>query len=394
MSFPVGSVRDYRPKEKPDYQKITGLNLIPANELLKYKLPKSLFGGYKTYINYKFIHPEWNIWNCGYQLPDEFRTRMFDVFMSISIQQKNIERTANIFEYALLNLKTTLENFMVTNIDDMFENVKRDWSSGLTDDEFNAIIRAGIIIKMYKATRAHPINETLMNYLLDQYDRYGYDSHSKKKIGKLSLKNTDGVDIIEWYSKHIIRLNDKIDSIANVYIDAINKYYDDRDKKKLEREQQIAEDRRKQEAEKERKLQEIDAFRVFLSDYCDIRSEHVEMIMRSVPKGTNCKTIYNVTNEFLNKYVPVACIKNITEALSGIPNKQGQCPLCFIYGAGGPSCRTHGVYKLSKRDDKCSICMANTIEVTVRCNHEFCKPCIDEWLTSNSTCPVCRAGLN
>jgi hypothetical protein len=394
MSFPVGRTGSYQ-ERSIDYRKIIGLNIIPANELSKYKIPKYLFGGYKIRFNYKYNKEE-TIYDCGYAIPPELQSRVFDIFMSISLQQKNIERTVAVFEYLLSHLESSLKKFTSLNIQDAYKNVKRDVSSELTDLEFDAIVRAGIIIKIRNAFNAmYGIGKNLLSYLLDTYD-YSYDYHKyiRKQIGKLSLKNTDGNEIVDWYSRNIDNLDDKIDPIASIYIDAIKKYLEDEDRKRVERQMRIDEERRKEEAEKQRQLAEIEAFRIFLSDYCGIRSEHIDIIMRSVPRGTNCKTIYNVTNEFLNKYVPVASIKNITDALAGVPNKYGQCPLCHIYNSGGPSCTNHGVYKLSKSDDKCSICMVNKIDVIVKCNHEFCKACIDEWLTGNSTCPICRAGLN
>lgn len=40
----------------------------------------------------------------------------------------------------------------------------------------------------------------------------------------------------------------------------------------------------------------------------------------------------------------------------------------------------------------CSICMENKkLNIKLKCNHTFCKPCIKKWLTEKSnTCPTCR----
>lgn len=49
---------------------------------------------------------------------------------------------------------------------------------------------------------------------------------------------------------------------------------------------------------------------------------------------------------------------------------------------------------LSFREDVCSICH-NTVDVRkrtiTRCNHRFCKACLDEWVASNQnfSCPIC-----
>ena len=45
----------------------------------------------------------------------------------------------------------------------------------------------------------------------------------------------------------------------------------------------------------------------------------------------------------------------------------------------------------------CSICLEDFEEsektLTLRCNHQFHKTCIDEWLVKRSSCPYCRAYL-
>jgi hypothetical protein len=45
-------------------------------------------------------------------------------------------------------------------------------------------------------------------------------------------------------------------------------------------------------------------------------------------------------------------------------------------------------------ESKCPICIGDIINETVtKCNHSFCKSCIDKWLETNNTCPSCRAIL-
>lgn len=51
------------------------------------------------------------------------------------------------------------------------------------------------------------------------------------------------------------------------------------------------------------------------------------------------------------------------------------------------------------QDSKCSVCLADyQIEEKLRvlplCNHAFHVQCIDEWLSKNVTCPMCRTSLN
>ncbi|CAI8604508.1 unnamed protein product [Vicia faba] len=47
----------------------------------------------------------------------------------------------------------------------------------------------------------------------------------------------------------------------------------------------------------------------------------------------------------------------------------------------------------------CAVCLADfhdndSIRVLPPCNHFFHPPCIDAWLSSHVTCPVCRTNLN
>ncbi|KAK3161976.1 hypothetical protein QOZ80_1BG0083760 [Eleusine coracana subsp. coracana] len=47
---------------------------------------------------------------------------------------------------------------------------------------------------------------------------------------------------------------------------------------------------------------------------------------------------------------------------------------------------------------ECSICLGaveegETVRVLPACGHVFHVPCVDTWLTSSSSCPVCRAGV-
>tara|TARA_Y100001970_G_scaffold270830_1_gene365254 strand:- start:1039 stop:1416 length:378 start_codon:yes stop_codon:yes gene_type:complete len=45
-------------------------------------------------------------------------------------------------------------------------------------------------------------------------------------------------------------------------------------------------------------------------------------------------------------------------------------------------------------DEECSICM-NTIKdkFQTKCEHNFCKSCLRQWLEKNNSCPLCRKVL-
>ncbi|KAH7548079.1 hypothetical protein JRO89_XS14G0063700 [Xanthoceras sorbifolium] len=53
-------------------------------------------------------------------------------------------------------------------------------------------------------------------------------------------------------------------------------------------------------------------------------------------------------------------------------------------------------HPLGERDTTCSICLrefedGDDVRVLPECKHEYHVHCIDEWLCSHSTCPICRA---
>lgn len=45
----------------------------------------------------------------------------------------------------------------------------------------------------------------------------------------------------------------------------------------------------------------------------------------------------------------------------------------------------------NEEETTCSVCYETSNKVFVRttCNHVYCKPCIDAWLTKKFTCPIC-----
>jgi len=47
-----------------------------------------------------------------------------------------------------------------------------------------------------------------------------------------------------------------------------------------------------------------------------------------------------------------------------------------------------------KADRQCSICL-DTAESPheLKCEHTFCKECINGWLARNNCCPICRANI-
>ncbi|KAH1192104.1 hypothetical protein AAZX31_20G218100 [Glycine max] len=59
---------------------------------------------------------------------------------------------------------------------------------------------------------------------------------------------------------------------------------------------------------------------------------------------------------------------------------------------------TVNIHKLGKGTLECAVCLnefedTETLRLIPKCDHVFHPECIDEWLASHTTCPVCRANL-
>ncbi|KAF1001522.1 hypothetical protein AG4045_000284, partial [Apium graveolens] len=55
-------------------------------------------------------------------------------------------------------------------------------------------------------------------------------------------------------------------------------------------------------------------------------------------------------------------------------------------------------YLIIRYGTDCSVCLTEfqddeTLRLLPKCNHAFHIPCIDTWLRSHTTCPLCRAGI-
>ncbi|RLM54955.1 RING-H2 finger protein ATL32-like [Panicum miliaceum] len=74
-----------------------------------------------------------------------------------------------------------------------------------------------------------------------------------------------------------------------------------------------------------------------------------------------------------------------------------------VLGIGASAIASLPVYKYRKKrggtGDECSVCLAEvklkeTVKKLPACTHLFHEGCIDVWLRSHRTCPVCRTPVN
>lgn len=74
-----------------------------------------------------------------------------------------------------------------------------------------------------------------------------------------------------------------------------------------------------------------------------------------------------------------------------------------MLGMDSPTIASYPMIKISEnaielqkiRDDTCAICLLeyrteDTVRIIPECNHHFHDHCIDQWLRSMATCPLCR----
>ncbi len=82
------------------------------------------------------------------------------------------------------------------------------------------------------------------------------------------------------------------------------------------------------------------------------------------------------------------------EEVTSTPTTYSLTPLCdSCYGCKPyeDAAQTPGENPAQTPGEKCPICfeLNNDIKL-IRCQHTFHKTCIDKWLTTNPTCPLCR----
>lgn len=377
------------------------INIIPADELLKYKIPKKLFNN-DSNVSYLFAENKTiinndcelstemyyrNFKNIGYRFPDSYKSRLFDIIMSIAFQQKDSQVTLNILMRIFSCIYVEHQNVYIFDR----HNVSFDKNIKLTKIERSILIYAGIIKKINNEVNImqYANSNSNISYILESSDKYTYS----KSIGRISLKNKNADNLINMYNANIHIYEIPINDHANFIINHINGIYTRRIAKILNDIEETKMNELIRIKEKEKGIKDLENFKIFLLLYCDIGEADIKVILNNIAGYTSCEKICYATNSFLNSHIPVRFVKNISDALSGVPNKYGQCPLCFIYNSGGPSCTKHIIYKDAKSNNKCAVCMQNNVNIMVKCNHEFCKSCIDKWLENNSTCPLCRDSL-
>jgi E3 ubiquitin-protein ligase RNF38/44 len=97
--------------------------------------------------------------------------------------------------------------------------------------------------------------------------------------------------------------------------------------------------------------------------------------------------------------------RNSTDQVDEIQqNRRENCQVS-TFGLDDAQIKSIAVFKYKKRDTlfagtvtDCSVCLSEfqddeSVRLLPMCNHVFHLPCIDTWLKSNSSCPLCRSNI-
>ncbi|KAL5549658.1 hypothetical protein UlMin_004889 [Ulmus minor] len=106
-------------------------------------------------------------------------------------------------------------------------------------------------------------------------------------------------------------------------------------------------------------------------------------------------TYYTIVSKF--------CRRNRNENNNNNNNSNDRSRQATAGGLDEKVIKSIKVYKYNKRDgfvegSDCSVCLGEfeenqSLRLLPKCNHAFHLPCIDVWLKSNSSCPLCRSNI-
>ena len=128
---------------------------------------------------------------------------------------------------------------------------------------------------------------------------------------------------------------------------------------------------------------------------------HAHRHSRSVPTTQHTTNMRPTNIEDTLEFTFVAPDTQIpSNFLSNLLNPRGQSPI--ETGVTLNEIRTntelHTIDSESEREETCSICRGdysdnNIVRIINVCDHKFHSSCLDNWLSRNRTCPLCRAGV-
>ena len=135
-----------------------------------------------------------------------------------------------------------------------------------------------------------------------------------------------------------------------------------------------------------------------------LQSPHVHHHSQSVPTTQPATTTLpnnieeTVEFSFVTPEIPIPSIGQ--NFLSNLLNSRGRYPVAT--GVTLNEIRTntelHAINNESDSEETCSICRGdysdnNIVRMINVCDHQFHSSCLDNWLSRNRTCPLCRANV-
>lgn len=96
-------------------------------------------------------------------------------------------------------------------------------------------------------------------------------------------------------------------------------------------------------------------------------------------RGASEKVTHPEKQELQHKEQGTGALAQITRAISWL-----------VSGDSNKGDGNKGNAGSDERDELCSICYNQKVNKTLKCGHQYCKTCLDEWAKRKATCPTCN----
>jgi len=351
---------------------INGIQITPINQILYDNMSALLYflygGSYNNNIG------EYEFWKCRTKITNQIVSPKC-LLVSILLQLQSSTDIANICNdiidnYSPRNFVSYSHNIFVDETLSDLNNYKQIPSlkaNNISDKQRKLLYVIGLLScpniplhhRCYQILGSLLGSKTICYHspTLKKTFSLAPNDYLFSKCGKFSFTSSKS---IEWYSRKFPILEPYINITINRIITSINTRLlttTEKDELALITKQ----------TEKANKI-----FREFLTDMCEISASQIDEIIRALPNGSNCQTIYQSTPEILKKYIAESYAEKISDALAGKQTSTNECPLCYLNAyAKLPSCIIHldpCEQKIEwrhldnhkpKKKELCSICLTN-----------------------------------